>query len=93
MAHWKQLWPDDILDLDYDAFVQDPRPLAEQLLAFCGLEWEDKVLDFHLTDSNVRTASVWQVREPLYRRSSGRWRNYEQQLGPVKAWLESQGLV
>ena len=93
MAHWKQLWPDDILDLDYDKFVQGPRPLTEQLLAFCGLEWEDAVLDFHLTDSDVRTASVWQVREPLYRRSSGRWMNYEKQLGSVKAWLENQGLI
>lgn len=93
MAHWKALWPDDILDIDYDAFVREPRPLAERLLAFCGLDWEEAVLDFHLTDSNVRTASVWQVREPLYQRSSGRWRHYEKHLQPVKAWLEGKGLV
>jgi tetratricopeptide (TPR) repeat protein len=93
MAHWKSLWPDDILDLDYDAFVQDPRPLTEKLLTFCGLDWEDACLDFHLTDSNVRTASVWQVREPLYKRSSGRWLNYEKPMQPVKAWLEGQGVL
>jgi tetratricopeptide (TPR) repeat protein len=93
MAHWKSLWPDDILDVDYDLFVREPRAQTERLLAFCGLEWEDACLDFHLTDSNVRTASVWQVREPLYQRSSGRWRNYEQHLQPVKAWLEGQGVL
>ncbi|MCE3289276.1 MAG: hypothetical protein K0R83_1288 [Caulobacter sp.] len=93
MAHWKSLWPDAILDVDYDAFVREPRAQTERLLAFCGLEWEDACLNFHLTDSNVRTASVWQVREPLYQRSSGRWRNYEKHLQPLKARLEEEGLL
>ncbi|WP_271065883.1 tetratricopeptide repeat-containing sulfotransferase family protein [Caulobacter sp. NIBR1757] len=92
-AHWKTLWPNDILDLDYDAFVQDPRPHTERLLAHCDLAWDDACLAFHQTDSNVRTASVWQVREPLYQRASGRWRNYERQLRPVRDWLEGQGLL
>lgn len=87
MAHWKALYP-DILDLDYDAMVVEPRPAIERLLAYCGLEWEDGVLDFHKAAAPVRTASVWQVREPLYRRSSGRWRNYERHLGGVRAALE-----
>jgi hypothetical protein len=37
----------------------------------------------------VKTASVWQVREPLYTRSSGRWKNYERQLGPLIQALEN----
>ncbi|MDO9586430.1 MAG: sulfotransferase [Brevundimonas sp.] len=86
MAHWKTLYP-DILDLDYDALVVEPRPAIERLLAFCGLDWEDGVLDFHKAAAPVRTASVWQVREPLYRRSSGRWRNYERHLDGVRAGL------
>ena len=93
MDHWRSLWPDDILDFDYDAFVADPRPHTERLLSFCGLDWDDACLAFHRTDSNVRTASVWQVREPLYRRASGRWRNYENRLRPLKAWLEGQGVL
>ncbi len=93
MAHWKSLWPNDILDFDYDAFVQDPRPQTERLLAFCGLDWDDACLAFHQADSNVRTASVWQVREPLYRRASGRWRHYASQLEPVRVWLEEQGAL
>lgn len=86
MQHWKTLYP-DILDLDYDALVADPRPAVERLLAFCGLDWEEAVLDFHKAAAPVRTASVWQVREPLYQRSSGRWRNYETHLDGVRAAL------
>ena len=86
MAHWKTLYP-DILDLDYDALVVDPRPVIEGLLAYLGLDWEEGVLDFHRADTGVRTASVWQVREPLYRRASGRWRHYEWQLAAVRAGL------
>lgn len=86
MAHWKALYP-DILDLDYDALVRDPRPAIKGLLAYLGLDWEEAVLDFHKADTGVRTASVWQVREPLYVRSSGRWRNYETHLSVLKKAL------
>ncbi len=87
MRHWKTLYP-DILDLDYDALVAEPRPAVERLLAYCGLDWEEGVLDFHKAAAPVRTASVWQVREPLYQRSSGRWRNYERHLGALRAALK-----
>jgi tetratricopeptide (TPR) repeat protein len=87
MAHWQALWPGDVLDFDYDAFVREPRPAVARLLQFCGLEWHEGCLDFHRAAGSVRTASVWQVREPLYRRSSGRWRNYERQLADVRAYL------
>jgi tetratricopeptide (TPR) repeat protein len=86
MRHWKALYP-DILDLNYVAMVADPRPTVEALLASCGLDWEEAVLDFHKATAPVRTASVWQVREPLYQRSSGRWRNYETHLDGVRAAL------
>jgi tetratricopeptide (TPR) repeat protein len=87
MAHWTACFGGDILDLDYDAFVRDPRPATERLLAFCGLDWDERTLAFHETPSTVKTASVWQVREPLYTRSSGRARHYERHLGPLRAAL------
>lgn len=86
MAHWKRLYP-DVLEVDYDRLVVEPRPVVEALLARLDLPWEDAVMDFHTAATGVRTASVWQVREPLYRRSSGRWRNYERRLGPARAML------
>ncbi|HZC37416.1 MAG TPA: sulfotransferase [Sphingomicrobium sp.] len=80
MAHWKTLYPDDIFDVNYDELVREPQPMIERLLSFCGLEWEDNVLDFHRGRSVVKTASLWQVRQPLHARSSGRWVNYERHL-------------
>jgi len=76
MAHWKRLYPDSIFELDYDRLVREPRSVIEPLLDFLGLDWEDGLLDFHERPGPVKTASVWQVREPLHARSSGRWRHY-----------------
>lgn len=80
MAHWKHLYPNDILDADYDSLVQEPVPLIRDLIGFLGLDWEDQLLAFHRRSGAVKTASVWQVREPLHARSSGRWKNYESKL-------------
>jgi hypothetical protein len=80
MAHWKRLYPDDVFDVDYDVLVREPDQVIDNVLAFLGLEREDSLLDFHSRRSVVKTASVWQVREPLHSRSSGRWRNYESEL-------------
>jgi len=89
MAHWKRLYPDDIFEVDYDTLVRDPEPRVRELLSFLRLDWEDSVLEFNSRRGAVKTASVWQVREPLHARSSGRWRNYESQLkaafGPLGA--------
>lgn len=83
MSHWRALYGTDILDVSYDALVSHPRAELERLLAFCGLPWEDSCMSFHLARTAVRTASVWQVRRPLYQHSSGRWRNYETCLAPM----------
>lgn len=83
MAHWQRLYPDSIHTLDYDALVADPEPSIRALVGFCGLDWQDACLEPHKADTAVSTASAWQVRQPLYTRSSGRWRNYERHIGPL----------
>lgn len=92
MSHWKSLYGADILDFDYDAFVREPRPAVARLLSFCGLDWEEDCMSFQQVNNAVKTASVWQVREPLYRRSSGRWRNYAAHLAPLQQYLRELGL-
>ena len=87
MAHWQALYGADILQLDYDAFVSDPRASAVRLLKFCGLSWDERCLAIDRQGGAVKTASVWQVREPLYQHSSGRWRHYERHLGVLRAAL------
>ena len=83
MTHWKALYPNDIFDVNYDELVREPKPVIERLLDFLDLEWESALLDFHRGATPVKTASVWQVRQPLHPRSSGRWRNYRTQLEPI----------
>lgn len=87
MAHWKHLYPNDIFDVDYEAVIGDPKGTLKPLLAFLGLDWEEAVLDFHRRKARVKTASAWQVRQPLHARSAGRWKNYEKELtaalGPI----------
>ena len=87
MAHWRTLYPDDIHDVAYDDVVHAPAPTIASLLDFCGLSWEDAVLTPSEARNTVRTASVWQVRQPLHQRSSGRWRNYAPELRASRAAL------
>jgi tetratricopeptide (TPR) repeat protein len=93
MAHWERLYGADILDLDYDALVREPRPAMEQLTTFCGLDWQEACLSFEQSARAVKTASVWQVRERLYRRSSGRRRNYAAHLTSLQAQLHAAGIA
>jgi tetratricopeptide (TPR) repeat protein len=77
MRHWEASFPDNLFPVDYDELVRSPEPLLRRLLDFLGLEWDARCLNFTESDARVRTASIWQVREGLHERSSGRWKNYE----------------
>ena len=72
MKHWRQVLPVPLLEVDYEDTVADLEGVARRLVAWCGLAWEPACLAFHETRRPVRTASVTQVREPIYRRSVAR---------------------
>lgn len=93
MAHWKALYGDSIFEFDYDDFVLEPKPALERLFGFLGLPWEDQCLDFHRLGNTVKTASLWQVRQPLHGNASGRWRNYDAHLGPLHQALREAGIA
>ncbi len=78
MNHWHTLFSGDIYQFNYDDLISDPERNIKNLLSFIDLPWEDSCLQFHEVENQVKTASVWQVRQPLYKRSSGRWNNYKQ---------------
>ena len=82
MAHWRALVP-DMLEIDYEAVVDDLEGQARRLIEFCGLDWDDACLDFDKTERIVRTASSAQVRRPIYRDSVARWKPYQADLGPL----------
>lgn len=88
MEHWHALLPGRILPLDYEALVAGPEPVLRDVLEFLGLPWDPACLAFHEVPNRVRTASVHQVRRPLYADASGRWRHYEGALAALRDYLE-----
>lgn len=89
MAHWQRLFGADIFEARYDELVRDPKPVMQPLLRFLDLDWDERCLEVTPGKYPVRTASVWQVREPLYPSASGRARHYAAHLGPLRAYLGS----
>jgi tetratricopeptide (TPR) repeat protein len=85
--HWRAVLPVPVLEVAYEDTVADLEGVARRLVAWCGLEWEPACLAFHESKRPVRTASVTQVRQPVYTRSVARWKNYEAVLGPLFARL------
>ena len=82
MEHWRGVLSSDrFIEIDYEGLVADPEAVARRLVAFCGLEWDKACLDFHRANRPIATASAWQARQPIYRSSVERWRNYEPWLG------------
>jgi len=86
-AHWRRTLPLRWIEIEYEALVADLATESRRLIDFLGLDWEPACLDFHRTERVVQTASAWQVRQPLYDRSIGRWQRYERQLAPLLAAL------
>ena len=87
MDHWRSVLGDAILDVSYEALVDDTELQTKRLLEYCGLSWQDDCLEFHNSDAPSTTASAAQVRRPIYRSSIGRWRCYEKQLQPLAELL------
>jgi len=87
MQHWHYVFPGQILEVDYDALVEDVKGWAERIITYMGLPWEDGVLSFQDLDRAVKTASVWQVRQPVYKTSKAKWKRYEQYLQPLEMAL------
>lgn len=91
MGHWRDVLPaSHFLEVDYEAVVADLPTEARRMLDFLGLDWDDACLEFHRTQRPILTASVNQVREPLYATAVGRWRAHAAQLGPL---LDALGVV
>jgi hypothetical protein len=91
MEHWREVLPVPLLEVDYEETVADLDGVARKLVAWCGLEWESQCLEFHQTKRPVRTASVVQIRRPIFRTSVGRWKHYEHALGSL--FTQMEGMV
>ena len=83
MDHWRKVLPISILDVDYESYTSDLESTARKIVDFVGLEWNSRCLNFYEIERSVRTASQWQVRQPIYTTSVERWRNYMPHLQPL----------
>jgi len=88
MAHWRKVLPLRMIEVQYEELVADIETVSRRIVDFCGLEWNERCLSFYETERPVLTASNWQVRQPLYSSSVGRWRRYEKHLRLLRALLD-----
>jgi tetratricopeptide (TPR) repeat protein len=90
MAHWHEVVPGRILDVQYEDMVGDQERMSRRVIDFVGLEWDDACLRFYENKRAVATASVWQVRQKVYSSSVGRWRDYETHIEPLRRALAGE---
>jgi hypothetical protein len=91
MEYWRQTLPKGfMLDVVYEDVVANGETKAREIIEFLGLPWNEKCLDFHRSERAVKTASVAQVRKPLYSSSVERWRRYGDLLKPLADAIEGK---
>ena len=93
MDHWREVLKVPMLDLDYEALVDDQQGETRRLIEFLGVPWDPACLHFHESRRAVATASQWQVRQPLYTDARDHWRQYRAQLAPLASALRAAGVV
>jgi Flp pilus assembly protein TadD/LPS sulfotransferase NodH len=93
MAHWRAVLPIPIHEVCYEALIADPETTSRALIEHCGLDWDPACLQFHKTERTVQTPSRWQVRQPIYQTSVGRWRHYRPHMASLEEFLDAGGFA
>ncbi|KUM24216.1 sulfotransferase [Mesorhizobium loti] len=83
MRHWSKVLPGRIFENQYETLVEDQEEQSRRLIDYLGLPWDDACLHFFERDGSVNTFSRWQVRQPIYKSSVKRWKNYESEIQPL----------
>ncbi len=83
MKYWREEFPGLMHEVRYEDNVADVEESAKKLIEYLELDWNDNCLEFYNVDRPVKTASLSQVRKPIYKTSTNRWRKYEKYLGPL----------
>jgi tetratricopeptide (TPR) repeat protein len=91
MDHWRTVLPAEcLLEVEYERLVVDREAITRQMIAFCGLEWDEACLHPEENRRAVTTASLWQARQPVYTTSTQRWRRYEPWLGELRRVMQEE---
>jgi type IV pilus biogenesis/stability protein PilW len=84
MKHWEKVLPKGVLKVvEYENVVADTEKEARAIMEFLGLEFDEKMLEFYKSKRPVKTASVAQVRKPIYKTAVKRWKKYGKGLQPL----------
>ena len=76
MSHWRKVIPDRFIEINYEDLVTDQEHVSKHMINYLGLNWDEACLKFYESDRIVRTASITQVREPIYTKSVNKWQKY-----------------
>ncbi len=87
LAHFKRVLPIEIKEVEYEELVSNPDEAGNYLFDLAGLEYSGEEVDHTAGMKGVRTASSWQVRQPIYQTSVQKWRRYEKHLGVLTEGL------
>jgi len=93
MAHWRKIPAINLIEISYEDMVSKTEPTTRKILNFLALEWDDRCLTPQTNKYPVETASMWQVRQPIYGHALGRWKHYEKHLAPLRETLAAANLI
>jgi len=83
MEHWRDVLPGRFYEVSYEQLTSNQEDESRKLIEYCGLEWQEACLDFHNTERKVKTASAFQVRQPMHNQSVDLWKRYGDALQPL----------
>ena len=83
MQHWRNVIPDSFIDVSYEQLINNQRQESERLIKYIGLDWDENCLQFYQSEQLIRTASITQVRQPIYKKSVSRWKSYRPYLSDL----------
>jgi len=83
MDHWKNTLSMKYLEVSYEDLVENQEAKSREILEFCGLPWEQGVMEFYKGQKTAYTISQVQVSKPINKRGVARWKPYEKHIQPL----------
>jgi len=93
MQHWIKLFQDEILEVSYENLINDIENESRRMFSYLNLDWDASCLEFQDNSRAVKTASNVQIRQGLFKHSSGRWKHFASELRPLQTMFRNAGII